>query len=179
MNLRKKTSFCLKMVSLVTIFLASGFPLFAASAAASKSSETCPSNPEPARIAFQKGELEIESPQGVRNRFQVELADAPEQQTLGLMYRPQIARGTGMLFRYPEPREMAIWMKNTCASLDILFFDAQGVLKSISRNAVPFSLASHPSPGRILWVLEIGAGESARLKLEPGARARLISKKET
>ena len=179
MDQQKKPQFRLKTLNLLPALLAFGLPVLAASAAFSKPAENCPANPEPGRITFQKGELEIESPQGVRNRFQVELADTPEQQTLGLMYRPRVPSGTGMLFRYQDPHEMAIWMKNTCASLDILFFDAQGVLKSISRNAVPFSLTSHPSPGKILWVLELGAGESDRLKLEAGARARLISKKQT
>ena len=186
MNLQKKPDLSLKMGILLPALLAFGMPACATSTAASNPSahastpsEACPTNPAPDRIPFQKAELEIASRSGARSRFQVELADTPDQQSLGLMYRPQIPTGTGMLFRYQEPHEMAIWMKNTCASLDILFFDAQGVLRSISRNAVPFSLASHPSPGKILWVLELGAGEAARLKLETGARARLISKTET
>jgi|GEM_PF-474253 len=177
MNPQKKPQNCLNLPTLAVTLLVLATPVRAPAAAASKSPEICPTPPEPGRITFQKAELEIESPQGVQNRFRVELADTPEQQTLGLMYRPKVPEGTGMLFRYAEPREMAIWMKNTCASLDILFFDAQGVLKSISRRAVPFSLTSHPSPGKSLWVLELGAGESARLKLEPGARARLIYNK--
>ena len=73
-----------------------------------------------------------------------------------------------MVFIYKKPTSMGIWMNNTCAPLDVLFFDANQRLKKIVRNTVPFSLESHDSPGPISAVLELAAGETDRLGIQMG-----------
>lgn len=139
----------------------------------------CPKNPNPAAISFSQGEAVVRSP-GKNPQsftFAVELADEQEQQNLGFMYRPEIPKETGMLFRYTSPKAMAIWMKNTCAPLDLIFVGAGDQIVAVARNLEPFSLTPHPSPGEITSVLEVAAGEVDRLGIQPGWTLQLISTK--
>jgi uncharacterized membrane protein (UPF0127 family) len=64
-------------------------------------------------------------------------------------------------------------MKNTRIPLDILYFDNQRKLVTQQRDVPPCSLGDqcppYPSEAPARYVLELNAGEAARLKLEPGA----------
>jgi uncharacterized protein len=75
-----------------------------------------------------------------------------------------------MLFIYPEPQSVAIWMKNTPLSLDILFVRADGRVHRIAENATPQSTDTIPSNGAVLAVIELKAGTAARMKIRPGAQ---------
>ncbi|WP_134725689.1 DUF192 domain-containing protein [Paracoccus luteus] len=106
----------------------------------------------------------------------VEIADTPQARAQGLMGREALPQGQGMLFVYETPQPTAFWMKNTLIPLDMLFFDATGVLRRIHAKARPHDLtpifgaaADDPDPDRLL-VLELAGGEAARLALTPGAR---------
>ena len=142
-------------------------------------STPCPPPPSGLTTTFQKGRIEIQSPDSITKfQLEVELADTPNQQHLGLMYRPQVPQGNGMLFRYSNPTRMAIWMKNTCASLDLLFVDTNGKILKIIPELTPFSLTPHESPGAISSVLEIGAGEAKKLGIQPGWSLQLKNPSE-
>ncbi|HET9424144.1 MAG TPA: DUF192 domain-containing protein [Gemmatimonadaceae bacterium] len=73
----------------------------------------------------------------------VELARTPEQKTMGLMERGQLADGSGMLFLYAadQPGTAGFWMFRTKIPLDIAFLDSAGVIQSI-RNMVPCTTAT-------------------------------------
>src|SRR4249919_2251125 len=58
--------------------------------------------------------------------FNVEMALTPDQQTVGLMFRPSVPADGGMLFDWGEPRNVRMWMRNTISSLDMLFINADG-----------------------------------------------------
>jgi uncharacterized membrane protein (UPF0127 family) len=64
-------------------------------------------------------------------------------------------------------------MKNTHIPLDILFFDDARRLVTQQRDVPPCSLGDacppYPSDEPARYVLELNAGEAARLKLEDGA----------
>jgi uncharacterized protein len=113
--------------------------------------------------------LSIQTPQGIR-RFRVELAETPRTREIGMMWRTEVPRGTGMLFDFRQPQDVGFWMKNTLVSLDLVFIRADGTILRIAANAPPLSLQAIPSYGPIRGVLEIGAGEAARLGLAPGQR---------
>ena len=49
-----------------------------------------------------------------------------------LVYRDQLAPGTGMLFLHDVEEPLAYWMKNTRIPLDIFYFDSQRRLVSSS-----------------------------------------------
>jgi len=133
-------------------------------------SPQCPRNPAPQAIRFEKGVVHLTPKDRSKNRISLsaEFAQTPDQQRLGLMYRPKLQKNWAMVFRYAEPTSMGIWMKNTCAPLDLLFFDANQQLSKVVKNTVPFSLESHDSPGPISAVLEMAAGEVDRLGIQVG-----------
>ena len=104
-------------------------------------------------------------------RIAVEIADDHDERARGLMHRDRLDEGTGMLFLHSEQERQAYWMKNTKIPLDILYFDEQRRLVSVS-HAPPCSLGDrcppHPSDGPALYVLEINGGEAAALGVVPG-----------
>lgn len=113
--------------------------------------------------------LSVATPAGVRT-FNVEIADTPRSREIGMMWRTEIPRGTGMLFDFKTPEQATFWMENTLVSLDLIFIRADGRIANIASNAQPFSRALIPSDGAVLAVLEIGGGEARRLGLAAGQR---------
>jgi hypothetical protein len=107
---------------------------------------------------------------GTRHVFNVEMALTPEQQTVGLMFRPSVPEDGGMLFDWGTPRESAMWMRNTIASLDMIFINADGTIRRIAERTVPLSLASIESRGPVRATLEVAAGMAERLNIRPGDR---------
>jgi uncharacterized protein len=104
--------------------------------------------------------------------FLVEMARTPAEQSRGLMFRTLVPPGTGMLFVHERPRQVSMWMRNTPTSLDMLFIDEDGIIKSIARDTTPFSETVISSNGPVAGVLEIRAGEAERLGIQEGDRVR-------
>jgi uncharacterized membrane protein (UPF0127 family) len=102
-----------------------------------------------------------------------ELARTEEQKNCGLMGRPKLAPGTGMLFDMRPAGPAYFWMKNTPEPLDILFFDGEGRLVHLAAFTEPFSTDSVGTNRPVAAVLELAAGEAGRLGLGPGTRALL------
>jgi uncharacterized protein len=104
-------------------------------------------------------------------RIPVEIADDHAERARGLMHRDRLAAGHGMLFVHDQAERQAYWMKNTRIPLDIVYFDADRRLVSVS-HAPPCSLGDrcppHPSAGPAMYVLELNAGEAAALGLAAG-----------
>lgn len=115
-----------------------------------------------------KQKLVIVGRDGAEHAFDVEVAATPEQQTVGLMFRPTVPPDGGMLFDWGDERESTMWMRNTLAPLDMVFIKADGRIRSIAENTVPQSLAVIPSHGRVRATLELAAGTTARLGIVVG-----------
>lgn len=107
---------------------------------------------------------------GKRIPFKVELADTPEAQARGLMFRDSLGDFEGMVFPSDTPEVRSFWMKNTPLSLDIIFIGADGRIINIAANTEPYSLASVTSNGPAGAVLELRAGRAAALGIGPGDR---------
>ena len=109
-------------------------------------------------------------------RYRVEIADDDAERARGLMFRDALAEGTGMLFIHPDETPQAYWMKNTRIPLDILYFDSSRRLVSQQRDVPPCTLGdacpAYPSTRAARYVLELNAGEAARLGLGDGAELR-------
>jgi uncharacterized membrane protein (UPF0127 family) len=88
------------------------------------------------------------------------------------MFRPHIPDDGGMLFDWKVPRESNMWMRNTVASLDMIFINADGTIRSIAENTVPQSLAIINSHGPVRATLEVAAGTAARLNIRVGDTVR-------
>lgn len=102
----------------------------------------------------------------------VEIADTPAKQALGLMYRTELAEKHGMLFLHDPPRESTMWMRNTYIPLDMVFIRADGTVHRIAAMTEPHSEAIIASNGPVAAVLEIAGGSAARLGLKPGDKVR-------
>jgi uncharacterized membrane protein (UPF0127 family) len=116
--------------------------------------------------------LSIVTAAGTKLKFQVEIASSFEEKARGLMYRDALAANAGMLFVYPKELTQAMWMKNTMIPLDILFIRRDGRISHIYERAVPQSLDTITSHGRVLAVLELRGGTAARLGITKGDRVR-------
>ncbi len=121
---------------------------------------------------FPSGTLEITEGKAVKHTFKVWLADSPSRQAQGLMFVRSLPVLHGMLFVYPEPQSLGIWMKNTYIPLDVIFIDERGRIRQIFANAKPHTLDTMRSKEPGLAVLEIGGGEAARLGIRPGQSVR-------
>lgn len=113
-------------------------------------------------------ELTIVTHEGVPHLFHVETALTPQEQSMGLMYRQEMADDAGMLFVFPEARERSFWMRNTMIPLDILYVRGDGTIHKIRENAVPLDETSIPSDGPVSRALEINGGVAARLGIRAG-----------
>jgi uncharacterized membrane protein (UPF0127 family) len=105
-------------------------------------------------------------------RYDIEIAKDDAARAQGLMYRDAM-EDHGMLFIHDRQEPQAYWMKNTKIPLDILYFDNARKLVSQQREVPPCSLGdacpAYPSDAPARYVLELNAGEAARLKLKDGA----------
>jgi len=119
---------------------------------------------------FSRSTLQIATPDARLHKIDVWVADNDARRMRGLMFVEHLADDAGMLFIYPEPQPVGIWMKNTPLSLDILFVRADGRIHHVVENAKPLSLDTIPSGGTVLAVIELKAGSAARMKIRPGAQ---------
>lgn len=122
-----------------------------------------------AQVATQP--LVIETDDGSHS-FIVEMVDEPEEIRRGLMDRTEMGPDAGMIFDFGTPREASMWMKNTILPLDMLFLQPDGHIVAIARNTVPGSLAQINPGVPVKGVLELNAGRSAELGIEPGDTVR-------
>jgi uncharacterized membrane protein (UPF0127 family) len=118
-------------------------------------------------VAFDRDTLAIETSSGA-HRFNVELARTPAQQSQGLMYRRKLAPDAGMLFVYPAPYRISMWMKNTLIPLDMVFIGADGRVVDIAQRTVPLSLQPISTSEPALAVFEVNAGTASRLDIRKG-----------
>src|SRR5262249_31836644 len=127
-----------------------------------------PLNPTGPQPELPKEKLVIITRDGVRHDFTVEMATKPDQQTVGLMFRPNVPAGGGMRFDWGMARDSQMWMRNTIAPLDMVFINADGTIRSIAENTAPESLAIIESRGPVRATLELAAGTTARLNIRVG-----------
>lgn len=112
--------------------------------------------------------LSIETASGKKHKFNIELAQTPQEQMRGLMHRTEMAEDAGMLFIFETEREARFWMKNTLIPLDMIFIRADGTIHRIHENAIPHDLTGVPSEGPVKAILELNGGISAKLGLQKG-----------
>jgi uncharacterized membrane protein (UPF0127 family) len=143
------------------LFIAAALVALLAPATAARAVETLPTSP-----------LVIVTADGAEHAFIVEVADEDSERARGLMFRESLPGDRGMLFDYKRPRRVAMWMKNTLIPLDMLFIRADGTIANIRERAVPRSLQTIPSKGRVRAVLELAGGTVDRLGIAPGDAVR-------
>lgn len=103
----------------------------------------------------------------------VEIADTPETQAQGLMFRKELPEGHGMLFIYPTTDRKWFWMKNTLIPLSLGFFNEERALIQIVDMDPPKPnqpLIRYPSKNAIRYALEVPQGWFEQHGIELGAK---------
>lgn len=104
-------------------------------------------------------------------RFFVEIADDDQERAQGLMFRDEMAADRGMLFIFSREDWRSFWMRNTRIPLDIIYLDEDMKVVSIAADTPPCRTQrcpNYPSTGPAKYVLELNAGQAARLGMGPG-----------
>ena len=115
--------------------------------------------------------LEIVTATGA-HAFDVEVARTDGERARGLMFRRSLPQDHGMLFLFESERPIAMWMKNTYISLDMVFVSRNGRVTSIAHGAVPLSETVIPSGGPVYAVVELAGGAADAIGLSVGDRVR-------
>jgi uncharacterized membrane protein (UPF0127 family) len=120
-----------------------------------------------------QGSVTLHDAYGGAHRLSVELAGDDASRERGLMWRSQLAPGTGMLFVFPEDENHSFWMKNTLIPLDMLFLADDGRVVGIVENAEPQSLDPRGVGQLSRFVLEVPGGWTAKNGVRPGSPAEI------
>jgi len=123
--------------------------------------------PEPLS-AFPQSLLAVRTGAGKVINFKIWTADTRQREEQGLMFIHELDEHAGMLFMFPENRPVAMWMKNTYISLDLLFLNAQGKIDYIAAGATPLSTAHIGPPTPEYAVLELKGGACELLGIKVG-----------
>jgi uncharacterized membrane protein (UPF0127 family) len=75
----------------------------------------------------------------------------------------------GMIFIFDTDSLRSFWMRNTYLALDMVFVTSEGVVDSFVENAEPRTDTPRRSAGPARFVIELNAGEVARMGLEAGS----------
>jgi uncharacterized membrane protein (UPF0127 family) len=106
---------------------------------------------------------------GKRHVFQVEVAATEAKRNLGLMYRKSVPADEGMLFVFQDIAPRAFWMKNTVASLDMIFIGDDERIQGVLARVPPMNEEPRRIPGiSSRYVLELAAGRAAELGIQAG-----------
>ena len=98
-----------------------------------------------------------------------ELAQSPEERTIGLMFRKTMAANDGMLFAFEQAGQQCFWMKNTLLPLSAAFVADNGTVVNIEEMK-PQTLDSHCSLKPVRFVLEMNEGWFAKHGIKPGSK---------
>ncbi len=102
------------------------------------------------------------------HRLFAELADTPQTRAQGLMWRTELPPDHGMLFVWPEPMAVSMWMKNTVLPLSVAFIDQHGRIINIA-DMEPLTTTSHHAHAPAQYALEMIQGWFAERDIGPGA----------
>lgn len=106
---------------------------------------------------------------GQRHRYRIEVAETALEQNRGLMFRTVMRRDHGMIFPFVPAKRATFWMENTVLPLDLVFIAPDRTVLRVL-NGKPFARDILDSGGTVTAVLELNAGEAARIGLQPGDR---------
>ncbi len=122
----------------------------------------------PVEQQINAGQATVSTRNGQSHVFNVEIADTPEKQADGLMFRQELGLGSGMLFVFKKEAVRGFWMQNTYIPLDLIFAARGGEIVHIHKSARPGSLDTISSVHPAQVVLEVNAGTADRLHIEVG-----------
>ncbi|PIE42405.1 MAG: hypothetical protein CSA47_00890 [Gammaproteobacteria bacterium] len=106
------------------------------------------------------------------HEFATEIANTPAAMQRGMMMRPGIEDNEAMLFVFTRPKPVTFWMKNTLIPLDMLFFNARGLLQEIKAAVPPCRTSRCPTyPSQYddnVFVVEMQSGMAKKRNIQIG-----------
>ncbi len=132
---------------------------------------------EPAALVqgLEKARLSIQTGEGDKVEIRTYIAKTAAQRSRGLMHVRSMAADEGMLFIYPRPSVLSMWMKNTYIPLDMLFADARGRIVHMHAGAVPHDTRIISSIEKVTLVVELNAGSIETYGIKTGDRVTLAT----
>ena len=97
----------------------------------------------------------------------VEVANTDVTRGTGLMHRKSLCDTCGMVFVWPQPLPISMWMKNTEIPLDMMFFRGNKLLHIAT--AEPHDLTPVTAGQEVDMVLEMNAGWAEENNVRPGS----------
>ena len=115
--------------------------------------------------------------------LEVQIADTEPRHVRGLMFQNELPFDQGMLFVFDEPRPKSMWMLNMQFPLDIIWFDEDGNIVSISKDVPPCQTPSEimacESDGATSrdakYALEVTAGFVDEFEIDKNSKLEIIS----
>lgn len=102
--------------------------------------------------------------------FALEVADSSATRERGLSGRIGLAPNTGMIFVFENLGRYSFWMKDMIFPIDMIWLRDDWCIVHIVADADPESYPTiFAPPVPALYIVEIGAGEAARLGLKNGS----------
>lgn len=99
--------------------------------------------------------------------IRAEVATTDEERARGLMFRGQLGQNEGMVFRFPEARQVCMWMKNTLLPLSVAFIGVDGKIINIE-DMKPGTLDAHCGKKPARYALEMHQGWFKERNIKPG-----------
>ena len=126
-----------------------------------------PPQPELPKIALTIREIRIDA----------EVADDPDEKTIGLMGRKELAEGSGMLFIFSRPQSMGFWMKDTLIPLSIAYINGDGIIREI-HDMQPLDQSGVSSVFQdLVYALEVPQGWFAKNGILAGDKVHGLPKR--
>ena len=115
--------------------------------------------------------------------LEVQIADTEPRHVRGLMFQNELPFDQGMLFVFDEPGPKSMWMLNMQFPLDIIWFDEDGNIVSISKDVPPCQTPSEimacESDGATSrdakYALEVTAGVVDEFEIDKNSKLEIIS----
>ena len=104
--------------------------------------------------------VEIEIPNGLSVRVNIEISDDDLERSLGLSGRKNLGDYEGMFFVFQNEVNNPFWMKGMLIPLDIIFIDSENYIVDIRENEQPCSENICPSiysDQKFMYVLEVNS----------------------
>ena len=102
-------------------------------------------------------------------KIDAQVAAAPREREIGLMFRKEMPQAEGMIFVFEQPATQCFWMRNTILPLTAAFVADDGRIVNLV-DMQPMTENSHCSLEPVRYVLEMNQGWFAKKNIKKGAK---------
>ena len=139
---------------------------------------TLPAEVKLEQVEFPRGTIMVDD-----KILEVQIADTEPRHVRGLMFQNELPFDQGMLFVFDKPGPKSMWMLNMQFPLDIIWFDEDGNIVSISKDVPPCQTPSEimacESDGATSrdakYALEVTAGFVDEFEIDKNSKLEIIS----